>query len=119
MYKYFCLLSPSPTPKRPPEPIAYKLWITCQPVSVASFQGSKKETTLFNLYGDLTINSTIAGIPTPPPTATNCENLQPATIIIIHTIPTITIEALKCGSNINNAIKGATIQICFTKPFQK
>ena len=25
MYKYFCLLSPSPTPNSPPEPIAYKL----------------------------------------------------------------------------------------------
>ena len=25
MYKYFCLLSPSPTPNSPPDPIAYKL----------------------------------------------------------------------------------------------
>ena len=25
MYKYFCLLFPSPTPNKPPEPIAYKL----------------------------------------------------------------------------------------------
>ena len=25
IYKYFCLLFPSPTPKSPPEPIAYKL----------------------------------------------------------------------------------------------
>lgn len=24
-YKYFCLLSPNPTPNSPPEPIAYKL----------------------------------------------------------------------------------------------
>ena len=119
MYKYFCLLSPSPTPKSPPDPIAYKLCITCHPVSVASFQGSKNDTTLFNLYGDFTINSIIAGIPIPPPTAMNCENLHPATIIIIHTIPIITIEALKCGSSINNAISGATIQICFTSPFQK
>ena len=25
IYKYFCLLSPRPTPKNPPDPIAYKL----------------------------------------------------------------------------------------------
>ena len=25
IYKYFCLLSPKPTPNKPPEPIAYKL----------------------------------------------------------------------------------------------
>ena len=25
MYKYFCLLSPNPTPKIPPDPMAYKL----------------------------------------------------------------------------------------------
>ena len=41
MYKYFCLLSPSPTPNSPPEPIAYKLCIICQPESCASAQGFK------------------------------------------------------------------------------
>ena len=25
IYKYFCLLSPNPTPNNPPDPIAYKL----------------------------------------------------------------------------------------------
>ena len=119
MYKYFCLLSPSPTPNSPPEPIAYKLWITCQPLSVASFQGSKNVTNLSSLYGENAIAANKSGDPAPNPVSTKCLNLHPATIIIIHTIPTITIEALKCGSNINNAIKGATIQICFTKPFQK
>ena len=119
MYKYFCLLSPSPTPKSPPEPIAYKLCITCHPVSDASFHGSKNDTTLCNLYGDFTINNTAAGIPIPPPTAKNWVNLHPATIIMMHTIPIITIEALKCGSSNNSAISGATMQICFTNPFQK
>lgn len=39
-YKYFCLLSPRPEPNKPPDPIAYKLWITCQPSPVWSCHGS-------------------------------------------------------------------------------
>ena len=42
MYKYFCLLSPNPTPNNPPDPIAYKLCIACQPVPVGSCHGSIK-----------------------------------------------------------------------------
>ena len=49
-YKYFCVLSPSPTPKSPPDPIAYKLCITCQPVLVASCHGSKNVITLVTVY---------------------------------------------------------------------
>lgn len=119
MYKYFCLLSPKPTPNNPPDPIAYRLCITCHPVSVASFHGSKNDTTLCNLYGDFIINNTAAGIPTPPPTAKNCVNLQPAEIIIIHTIPIITIDALKCGSINSSPISGANINMCFTSPLPK
>ena len=41
MYKNFCLLSPSPAPNNPPEPIAYKLCTTWYPVPLASAHGSK------------------------------------------------------------------------------
>ena len=47
IYKYFCLLSPNPTPKSPPEPIAYNPWTACHPTSVASAQGSIKDIILF------------------------------------------------------------------------
>ena len=39
MYKYFCLLWPNPTPNNPPEPIAYKLCITCHPSPCLSALG--------------------------------------------------------------------------------
>ena len=43
MYKYFCVLFPSPTPNNPPDPIAYKLCIICHPSPWGSCHGSKKE----------------------------------------------------------------------------
>lgn len=51
-YKYFCLLSPKPTPNSPPEPIAYKPCIVCHPVPVGSCHGSKKVSILPNLKLD-------------------------------------------------------------------
>ena len=63
MYKYFCLLFPSPAPNNPPDPIAYKLWIICHPESVASAQGSKKLNILVYLNPPfLTIYNTPATI---------------------------------------------------------
>ena len=55
MYKNFCLLSPNPAPNKPPEPIEYKLWITCHPSPVASFHGSKKVVILFVAWANLGI----------------------------------------------------------------
>ena len=55
IYKYFCLLSPKPAPNKPPEPMAYKLWITCHPSPVASFHGSKKVVILFVACANLGI----------------------------------------------------------------
>ena len=57
IYKNFCLLSPKPAPNNPPEPIAYKLCITCQPSPVASFHGSKNVTTLCSLYSENIISA--------------------------------------------------------------
>ena len=62
-YKYFCLLNPRPVPNNPPEPIAYKLCITCHPLPKVSFHGSKNVVTLCNLYGSATIIAINAGIP--------------------------------------------------------
>ena len=95
IYKNFCLLSPNPTPNSPPDPIAYKLCITCHPSPVASFHGSKNVITLCSLYGSYTINKIIAGIPATAPVAKKCQNLHPAIIIIVAQIPIITIDALK------------------------
>lgn len=117
MYKYFCLLSPNPTPNNPPEPIAYKLCITCQPVSVASFHGSKNVKNLWSLYGENATNAAIAGIPNDSPVTIKCLNLHPAQIIIILQIPIITIEALRCGCNNNSPIIGARYNICLKNPF--
>ena len=62
-YKYFCLLNPKPEPNSPPEPIAYKLCITCHPLPKESFHGSKNVVTLANLYGSAIIIAIRAGIP--------------------------------------------------------
>ena len=51
MYKYFCLLFPSPTPNNPPEPIAYKPCMICQPVPNGSFHGSINAKSLCILSG--------------------------------------------------------------------
>lgn len=45
-YKNFCLLCPSPNPNSPPDPIAYKLCITCHPVPRLSLHGSIKDVIL-------------------------------------------------------------------------
>ena len=73
--------------------------------------------TLCKRYGDVTINPIPNGTPTTEPVTRKCQNLQPAIIIIIATIPTITIDALKCGSINNKTMIGAIMMICFKKPF--
>ncbi len=117
IYRYFCLLSPNPTPNNPPEPIAYKLCITCHPSPVASFHGSKNVMTLCNLYGAAIISAVSIGTPAVAPVAAKCVNLHPAIIIIIEQIPIITTDELKCGSSISNPIIGSTNTICFKNPF--
>ena len=104
-YKYFCLLSPNPTPNNPPEPIAYRPCMVCQPVPVGSCQGSKKVSILPNLKLDSYAASpavakyTARAVPPIPPTiaplAIKYNNLHPATIIITNVINAITIPTLK------------------------
>ena len=83
-----------------------------------SCHGFINVTNLFSLYGSIAISNASPGTPTPKPVNAKCLNLHPATIIIIQTIPIITIDALKCGSNNNNPIIGTRYNMCFTKPFQ-
>ena len=116
MYKYFCVLSPNPTPKSPPDPIAYKLCITCHPSPVASCHGSKNVNTLCNLYGSNTTNTITIGIRILP-AVKKCLNLHPATNIITTTIPNITTDALKCGCSNRSPMIGNTQKKCFKNPF--
>ena len=49
-YCNFCIERPKPCPKRPPEPMANKLWTNWNPVSCWSFQGSINDITLSFWY---------------------------------------------------------------------
>ena len=127
IYKYFCLLFPSPTPKIPPEPIAYRLCIICHPSSCAYAQGFRNDTILVNLYPPLLKNFAKTYSPTPlavPPKTPNvkkCDILQPATIIITDTTATITSEALRCDCTPNKTptIGSTKNTIGFINPFNK
>ena len=102
MYKYFCLLSPSPTPNSPPEPIAYRLCMICHPEPCASAQGFKNAVILVNLNPPIPNHLASANIPPIKPVApivpkvTKCDILLPATIIITATTKIIIKYALKC-----------------------
>ena len=103
IYKYFCLLSPNPAPNNPPEPIAYKLCITCHPAPCGSAHGSKNDKILVirklpsPLHPEVSLYTKMAPIPAPPtiPAAIKCNILAPAIINIMHVIIAIIKEALK------------------------
>ncbi len=65
-YKYFCFPSPKPTPKIPPEPIAYKLWIICHPSPVVSLHGSRKVVILEIRKAPFSVNFANANNPPAP-----------------------------------------------------
>ena len=72
-HKYFCLLWPSPLPKSPPEPIAYKLWAACQFPSWISCSGFKNENILCNLKS----SANIKAVPARP------TRIIPAIIVLV------------------------------------
>ena len=89
---------PSPIPKSPDGPIAYKLWMIWKPLPKGSDQGFIKDIILARRYGAIIIKPTIPISPKIPHLIKN-ESLAPDINIIIIKVMIITIPWPKSGSS--------------------
>ena len=93
---------PSPSPKRPPGPMAYSDWIIWKPLPSGSLQGFRNDIILWVLYGAIIISTTTPMRPSIP-ILTKKFRFTPLTNSSTTIVITITTPVPKSGSNIIRA----------------